>query len=116
MNSKNKYIILKCPNYYHIINFNYIEGDYFTANMIKIYQSYIFTIDIRKKEDVDKIISLDKIIAKYLDDYLFRKEMKIALTNVTFKKDIHLLDNLINTIIDTFKNMKFTKRYVSKWI
>lgn len=114
--NRNKYIIEKCPNYYHIINFNYIDEDYFTANMIKIYQSYIFTIDINNKEQIEKITSLDMVMAKYLDDYLFRKEMKHALIHVSFKKDIHLLDNLIDTILNTWKNLKFTKKYVSKWI
>jgi len=114
--NKNKYIIEKCPNYYHIINFNYIDKDYFTANIIKIYQSYIFTIDIKNKTQIKKITSLDMIVAKYLDDYLFRKEMKRALINISFKKDIHLLDNLIDTIINTWENLKFTKKYVSKWI
>ncbi len=116
---KNKIIIDNCPNYYKIINFDYFEEDYFTANLIKVYHSYIFCIDVNNKDEMKKIRLLDKALNKYIDDYSFRREMKHQLIKVTFKKDIHILNNLINAIIRVFVSLEDgkTKRiYVSHWI
>jgi len=119
MESKNKVIIDNCPNFYRIINFDYFEEDYFTANLIKIYHSYVFSININNPEDLHKIKELDMVISKYIDDYTFRRTMKYNLLKVTFKKDGNLLDNLINTILKIFEQLqqgKIKKVYISKWI
>ena len=109
--NKNKQIIENCPNFYKIINFDYFEEDYFTANLIKIYRYFVFSIT--------KVKEIDKILAKYIDDYIFRKEMKYELLKVKITKDENLLQNLINSIIGIFEQFeegKTRKIYISRWI
>lgn len=117
--NKNKVIIENCPNFYKIINFDYFEEDYFTANLINIYHKYVFSIDINLEKDLAKIKELDRILSRYIDDYIFRKEMKYELLKVKFKKDENLLINLINSIIGVFEQFeegKTRKIYISRWI
>ena len=55
--NKNKQIIENCPNFYKIINFDYFEEDYFTANLIKIYRDFVFSIDPSSEEEITKVKS-----------------------------------------------------------
>lgn len=117
--NKNKQIIENSPNFYKIINFDYFEEDYFTANLIKIYRDFVFSIDPSSEEEITKVKEIDKILAKYIDDYIFRKEMKYELLKVKITKDENLLQNLINSIIGIFEQFeegKTRKIYISRWI
>ena len=117
--NKNKLIIENCPNFYKIINFDYFEEDYFTANLIKIYRDFVFLIDPSSEVEITKVKEIDKILAKYIDDYIFRKEMKYELLKVKITKDENLLQNLINSIIGIFEQFeegKTRKIYISRWI
>ena len=57
--NKNKLIIENCPNFYKIINFDYFEEDYFTANLIKIYRDFVFSIDPSSEEEITKVKETD---------------------------------------------------------
>lgn len=117
--NKNKQIIENCPNFYKIINFDYFEEDYFTANLINIYRNFVFSIEPSNNEEIKKVIEIDKILARYIDDYIFRKEMKYELLKVELKNDENLLKNLINSIIGIFEQFeegKTRKIYISRWI
>ena len=69
---KSKQIIENCPNFYKIVNFDYFEDDNFTASLIKIYRTFIFSVDPINENDLKKVIELDNVLAKYIDDYVFR--------------------------------------------
>src|SRR5574344_79329 len=99
---KNKIVIDNCPNFYKIINFDCFADDMFTDKLIKIYRMYIFSINPLNDEDLTKIKSLDEILAKYIDDYTFRKTMKYELLQVKFNNRANLLQNLVNSIIGIF--------------
>ena len=74
--------------------------------------------DIQKLTDTS-VEEIDKILAKYIDDYIFRKEMKYELLKVKITKDENLLQNLINSIIGIFEQFeegKTRKIYISRWI
>ena len=66
----------------------------------------------------------DKIYAeeerKYIDDYLFRKEMQKQIVQIRIKKDAKdILKEIIHSIIKIFDNYEeYTTRviYISKWI
>ena len=47
--------------------------------LIKIYQDYIFKIDLANIEDIETTKKLDRVLGKYIDDYAFRKELKKSL-------------------------------------
>lgn len=116
----NKQIIGLCPNFYKIIEFSPYEDDVISKKLIKLYQEYIFRIDINNPEDVESVINLDKVVSKYIDDYLFRKEMQKQIVQIRIKKDAKdILKEIIHSIIEIFDNYEeYTTRviYISKWI
>ena len=67
----NKQIIGLCPNFYKIIEFSPYEDDIISKKLIKLYQEYIFRIDINNPEDVESVINLDKVVSKYKRNYSF---------------------------------------------
>lgn len=117
--NRNKLILEYCPNFYRIINFDYFEEDIFTENLINIYHKFIFSIEPTNIEELNKINEIDRALAKYIDDYSFRKQMKYELLQVKLNKDNNLLRNLINSIIGVFEQFeegKTRKIYISRWI
>ena len=105
---KNKQIIALCPNFYKIIEFRPYEEDVISTKLIKLYQEYIFRIDLDNQEDVESVIRLDKVVKKYIDDYLFRKEMQKQILKEVIKSILKIFDNY----------EEYTTRviYISRWI
>lgn len=118
--NNNKQIIALCPNFYKIIEFSPYEDDIVSAKLIKLYQQYIFKIDLTNNDDVESVRKLDYVIGKYIDDYLFRKEMQNKIMQIRVRKDAKdVLKEIINSIIKIFVNYEeYTTRkiYISRWI
>jgi len=118
--NKNKEILKQCPNFYKIMNFDYFENDTISEKLITIYESFIFTINPEDKQSLKKVNDLDKALAKYIDDYIFRKEMKNELVQIKIRKDEeNMLEAIVLHIIRIFdRNQEgFTKNiYISRWI
>ncbi len=117
--NRNKIILKNCPNFYKIINFDYPEGDNISERLITIFQEYIFSVDINDTDELKKITELDKVLNKYIDDYLFRKEMRYGLLQLRFKKDDDLLRAITEQILRLFSNYEegLTRNiYFSRWI
>ena len=116
----NKQILSYCPHFYKIIDFKPYEEDAITQKLIKIYQQYIFRIDINNKDDVESVKKLDKILNAYIEDYQFRKELQVKIKEVKVRPDAKdILKEVIKSIIKIFNNYEeYTTRviYVSKWI
>lgn len=116
----NKQVLRYCPNFYKITNYDYEENDPLTRNLIRVYEDYIFNIDIANLDDIKKAAMVDKIIAKYMEDYIFRKEMKYELTQVRIKKTCEdVLKAMVDAIISIFHRYEegTTRRiYISRWI
>lgn len=116
----NKQIIAHCKNFYKIIDFEPIEKDGISDKLVRIYQSYIFNIDINNEDDVASIKELDRAIGKYIDDYCFRKEFKKEIVKVKIKRDgADILKEFIKSIIRIFNNYEeYTTKviYISRWI
>lgn len=116
----NKQILKYCPNFYKILNFTPYEDDKISDKLIKLYQKYIFKIDVNNPDDVESVKQLDHVISKYIDDYLFRKEMQKQILNIRIKKDASdILKEIIKSILKIFDNYEeYTTRviYISRWI
>src|SRR5574344_874859 len=95
--NKNKLILRYCPNFYRIINFEYFEDDYLTERLITIYEKFIFGISTTDMEEVNTASMIDKVLAKYIDDYQFRKEMKHQLLELKVSKSS---TNILKNIVD----------------
>ena len=116
---KNKVILQYCPNFYKIINFDYFAEDLITDKLLKIYRSFIFSADINSPEQLGKVSEIDRVLAKYVDDYLFRKEMKHSLATLQIKRSNNILLSLVDSLISIFNNYEegtTRKIYVSRWI
>ena len=116
---KNKIILKHCPNFYKIINFDYLEDDNITLKLIKIYKNYIFNIDINDSEDIERIEKLDYVLNKYLEDYYFRKEMNSKLLSFKVNKESNIMKTIVQGIIDAFESyeMGYTRNiYFARWI
>ncbi|MBR1416831.1 MAG: hypothetical protein IJ572_03340 [Bacilli bacterium] len=116
---KNKLIIEHCPNFYKIVNFDFFEDDNFTACLIKIYREYIFSVNILDNNELNRVVQIDKILAKYIDDYVFRKTMKYELSQIKFENRENILQKLVNSILgifDKYEEGKTRNIYIARWI
>ena len=117
---RDKQILEYCPNFYKILDFTPYEDDKISDKLIKLYQKYIFRIDINDPEDVESVKQLDKVVSKYIDDYMFRKEMQKQILNIKVRRDAKdLLKEIIKSILRIFDNYEeYTTRviYISRWI
>ena len=116
----NKEIISYCPNFYKIINWTPYEDDKISDKIVKLYQKYIFKIDINDDEDIERIKQLDQVVNKYIDDFAFRKEMQKQIVTIKVAKNAtDILKEIIKSIIKIFDNYEeYTTRviYISRWI
>ena len=53
---QNKEVLKFCPNFYNIINFDFTEEDLISEKLIKLYQKYIFNININNEAEINRII------------------------------------------------------------
>lgn len=117
---KNKDILKLCPNFYKIVNFEYLENDFISENIINIYQEYVFNVDYTNSDNLKEIKELDKIIARYIDDYYFRVELQYNLKRVQIKKnESNLLKVIIENIFRIFNLYEegtTRKIHVTRWI
>ena len=114
-----KQIINHCPNFYKIVNFDYFEDDNFTACLIKIYREFIFSVNPLDTESIKKVEQIDMVLAKYIDDYIFRKTMKYELSQIKITDKSDLLQKLINSILgifDKYEEGKTRNIYIARWI
>lgn len=116
---KNKVIINNCPNFYKIKNFDIEESDYVTDKIISVYEDYIFNIDIKNKESLDKVRELDLILGKYVDDYSFRKEIKQGVLNIKVVRGTNIMESIVDALIRLFQKYEegYTRNiYFARWI
>lgn len=117
--NNNKEILKYCPNYYNIVNFDYKENDLVSNKLVSIYKNYIFSVDIKNREEIERVQELDKVLSSYIHDYLFRSTLQKEIISVKVRKDNNIIKNLVDSIIKIFTNYEeYTTRrlYISKWI
>ena len=118
--NNNKEVLKYCPNFYKIIEFKPFNEDNITSRLIKLYQKYIFKINVNNVNDVASVKTLDKAVNKYIDDHQFRKVMQQRILQIKLdKSDNDLLRTIINGILHIFNSYEeYTTRviYISKWI
>lgn len=119
MNSSN--LLLKnCPNYYKITEFEFFENDYISEKLVSFYKDYVCNIETYDAEGITKAHTMDTIVAKYIDDYIFRQEMKSQLLQIKIKSTVgNILRAIIDSIIKIFERYEIDstrKIYISRWI
>lgn len=116
----NKEVLKFCPNFNRIVNFEYFEEDVVTERLINIYEKFIFSTDIYDEDDIQMVKNIDYVLGRYIDDYLFRKEMQIEIFQVRVRKTCtNMLKAIVEGIIRIFERYEEgTTRniYISQWI
>lgn len=116
----NKMVLNYCPNFYKIVNYDIDQDDKITSKLISIYQDYIFNIDLANIEETKLVKEIDVVLAKYIDDYEFRKNLKESIVKVKIKKScVNILKTIVESIIAIFNNYEeYTTRnvYIARWI
>jgi len=117
---KNKLVLNYCPNFHKIVNFDIDKDDTLSRKLVALYQDYIFKIDLANVEETKLVQEIDKVLSKYIDDYEFRKNLKISILDVKIKKTCsNVLKAIVESIVQIFNNYEeYTTRnvYFSRWI
>lgn len=118
--SRNKKIVEICKNYYKIVNSLLYEGDKITSNIIRIYEDYIFSLEIITKREIEKLQIVDKIMLKFVTDSKFKKEMCEYFSNLKVSKAVNnLVEYVMNKMIafaEDYKDFYTRKIYIPRWI
>lgn len=116
----NKIILNYCKDYYRIINEEFTELDFMTSKLIQIYQSYIFSINVKNKSERKRIIALNEAVVRYFEDREFKKMLTNFLVSLKVsKKETNVLLYIVNAIIKEHeKYMEGLTRnlYIPRWI
>lgn len=116
---QNKMILQYCPNFYKIINFDF-EDDSLTDKLISVYRRFIFSIDVKDMKEVKTANQIDRILAKYIEDFQFRKEFKDGLMKFKISNSSkNILKSIVEGIINVFNIYEegtTRKIYIARWI
>ena len=117
---ENKIVLKYCKDYYRIINEEFNELDYMSDKIIHIYQSYIFSINIKSKSEIKKATDLNTAVVRYFDDREFRTILNNFLSSLKVsKKETDIMAYIAGAIIKEYdKYMEgFTRNlYIPRWI
>lgn len=117
--NKNQEVLKHCPHFYTIINFEYYSDDFISEKLIDVYEKFIFSTDITKLENVNRIEKLDTILYKYINDFAFREQAKKDIIKVKVKRGENVLETVVNAIIKFFENyetFRLRKVQMTRWI
>ena len=116
----NKIILKYYKDYYRIINEEFNESDYMSDKIIHIYQSFIFSLNARNKNDIKKAMDLNKSIARYFDDREFRTLLNTFLKGLKVSRsEKNVISYIANAIMKEYEKYMegFTRNlYIPKWI
>lgn len=116
----NKIVLSYCPNFEKIVNADFLEDDNLSLQLVKVYRNFIFNININNKDDIEKIKLLDLTMAKYVDDYFFRKTLRKELFRIKLKdRSVDPIKAIGEAIIAIYKQSledQTRKIYISHWI
>ena len=117
---ENKIVLKYCKDYYRIINEEFSELDYMSDKVIHIYQSFIFSINIKSKSEIKKATDLNTAVVRYFDDREFRTLLNNFLSSLKVsKKETNIMGFIASAIIKEYdKYMEgFTRNlYIPRWI
>lgn len=115
----NKLILEHCPNFYNINNFIFYDDDYISGKLIGIYRKFIFEVDINNEEEVSSLEKIDYVLNKYIDDYMFRKQLQKDLLSIRVKSGENFIKktiDAINNFYDSYEAGYTRNIYFARWI
>lgn len=95
-----------CKNYNAIVNCEFLEDDLFSYKMIDFYKNAVSRVKNTDKESLRKIIKIDKMMRKYIEDYNFSKKLRNSVdVSSILNSQIDLTDAVLEYAIS------FTDKY-----
>ena len=96
------------------------EFDYMSDKVIQIYQSFIFSINIKSKGEIKKATHLNTAVVRYFDDREFRTALNnfLAALKVS-KKETNVVAFIAAGIIKEYEKYMegYTRNlYIPRWI
>ena len=117
---ENKIILKYCKDYYRIINEEFNELDYMSDKVIHIYQSFIFSINIKSKGEIKKATDLNTAVVRYFDDREFRTLLNNFLSSLKVSRsETNVIAFIANAVIKEYEKYMegFTRNlYIPRWI
>lgn len=116
---KNKIIINYCKDYYKIINETFSDKDVVSEKLIQIYQRYVFSIDVKDKNNLKRAVDLNDAVSRYFDDREFKTMLSNHLKALKIPKEGNVILYIVNSIIKIYQKYKegYTRNlYIPKWI
>lgn len=116
----NKIVLKYCKDYYRIINEEFNELDIMSDKIIQIFQTFIFSIDVKNKQEIKKVTELNDAIVRYFDDREFKKMLTNFLVGLKVSKsETDVVRYIVENIIKEYEKYMegFTRNlYIPKWI
>ena len=117
---ENKIVLKYCKDYYRIINEEFGELDLLSDKVIQIYQTFLFSINARKKDELKKATELNTAIVRYFDDREFKTILNSFLTALKVsRKETNVIGFIAGEIIKEYKKYMegYTRNlYIPRWI
>ncbi|MBR2137892.1 MAG: hypothetical protein IJ966_01125 [Bacilli bacterium] len=116
----NKVILKYCKDYYRIINEEFSELDFMSDKVIQVYQTFIFSVDIKDKDELIRIAALNNAVCRYFDDMEFKTLLTNFLVSLKVsKKESDVVRYIAQAIIKEYEKYLegFTRNlYIPRWI
>ena len=116
----NKIILKYCKDYYRLINEEFSELDYISDKIIQVFQSFIFSVNIKSKQEMKKVTVINDAVARYFDDVEFKKILTNYLIGLKVsKKEENVISFIADRIISEYEKYKegYTRNlYTDKWV
>jgi hypothetical protein len=91
-----------------------------TDKVINIFQTYIFSIDVNKKDEIKKASNLNNAVARYIDDREFKTLLNKYLMGLKVSKNVEdVVGYIAGCIIKEYEKYMegFTRNlYIPRWV
>lgn len=109
-----------CENFDKIVNYQYDKEDVITDKLITIYQKFVSSVNLNDNANVSLVMDFDHVLLKYIDDFLFRKELKKEIVRIKIRRSCtDVLKEIVVNILNIFNNYLFNttrKVEIARWI
>lgn len=87
-----------CKNYNDIVNCEFLDEDLFSKKLVEYYKK-----TIEKETNTDRLIKIDAVLKKYIDDYNFSKRLQDTVDYQSIERSkLDLTDMVLDYVVDFF--------------
>lgn len=113
-------VLLNCPHYDDIVNYDYSYNDVMTKKLIDWYRELVFSIDTKNENQLILINTIDNSLYLYIVDKKFRKKISNSIsTDDLLFNDKDTVKMVVKNMIDTaykYENEMVLEFSSSKWL